>query len=125
MEMKRIISKLNGNHIISRLSKNQLFANKLEELYNFLPYHLGKGKPVVQLTPEGDIPTIAQVTSWKQDSAGNYNGFFIKTFGLSGQSVSANVHYAVFGKQEIPYLTGYWLILVFCKFPDRRQSIFI
>ncbi|MEK7668963.1 MAG: tail fiber domain-containing protein, partial [Patescibacteria group bacterium] len=63
-------------------------------------YHLGKGKPVIQLTPEGDIPAIAQVTSWKKDSTGNYTGFFIKTFGLSGQSVSANVHYAVFGKQD-------------------------
>ena len=30
--------------LISKLSKNQLFANKLEELYNFLPYHFGKGK---------------------------------------------------------------------------------
>jgi len=55
-----------------------------------------------------------QVTSWKQDNAGNYTGFFIKTFGLSGQIVSANVHYAVFGKQDnyttsgdaIPILTN-------------------
>ncbi|MFA6405758.1 MAG: tail fiber domain-containing protein, partial [Candidatus Paceibacterota bacterium] len=62
--------------------------------------HLGTGKPSVQLTPEGDIPTIAQITSWKKDTLGNYIGFFIKTFGLSGQSVAANVHYAVFGKQE-------------------------
>jgi hypothetical protein len=61
-------------------------------------YHLGTGKPVVQLTPEGDIPVVAQVTSWKKDSVGNYVGFFLKTFGLSGQAVSANVHYAVFGK---------------------------
>ncbi len=30
--------------IISQLSKNQLLANKLEELYNFIPYHFGKGK---------------------------------------------------------------------------------
>lgn len=30
--------------LIKRLAKNQLFANKLEELYNFLPYHFGKGR---------------------------------------------------------------------------------
>lgn len=30
--------------LIARLSKNQLFANKLEALYNYLPYHLEKGK---------------------------------------------------------------------------------
>ncbi len=30
--------------IISRLAKNQLFANKLEEAYTFLPYAFGKGK---------------------------------------------------------------------------------
>ena len=30
--------------IISKLAKNQLFANKLESLYNFLPYQFGKGK---------------------------------------------------------------------------------
>ncbi len=30
--------------LIKKLSENQLFANKLEELYNFIPYHFGKGK---------------------------------------------------------------------------------
>ena len=43
--MVSIISRLSsGNHIISRLSKNQLLSNKLEALYNYLPYHFGKGK---------------------------------------------------------------------------------
>lgn len=31
-------------NIISKLSKNQLFADKLELAYNLLPYHFGKGK---------------------------------------------------------------------------------
>lgn len=31
-------------NIISMLAKNQLFANKLEALYNYLPYHFGRGK---------------------------------------------------------------------------------
>jgi len=30
--------------IISRLSKNQLFADKLEAMYNWIPYHFGNGK---------------------------------------------------------------------------------
>lgn len=30
--------------LISRLAKNQLFADKLEAMYNWLPYHFGKGK---------------------------------------------------------------------------------
>lgn len=32
------------NKIISILSKNQLFANKLEAMYNWLPYRFGNGK---------------------------------------------------------------------------------
>jgi len=32
------------NKLISKLSKNQLFANKLEWAYNYLPYYFGKGK---------------------------------------------------------------------------------
>jgi len=32
------------NNIISKLSKNQLFANKLEAMYNWIPYHFGNGK---------------------------------------------------------------------------------
>jgi hypothetical protein len=62
--------------------------------------HLGTGKPSVQLTTEGDVPAIAQVASWKTDGQGNYIGLVLKTFGLEGQTVSANVHYAVFGKPE-------------------------
>lgn len=34
----------NARHIVSKLAKNQLFANKLEEAYNWLPYHFGRGK---------------------------------------------------------------------------------
>lgn len=32
------------NKLISKLSKNQLFANKLEGMYNWIPYHFGRGK---------------------------------------------------------------------------------
>jgi hypothetical protein len=63
-------------------------------------YHLGTGKPVVQLTPEGEVPVFAQVLSWKKDSQQNYIGFTMKTFSLSGVPVSAVVHYSVIGKQE-------------------------
>ena len=35
---------MNMNKLISILSKNQLFANKLEAMYNWLPYHFGRGK---------------------------------------------------------------------------------
>ena len=31
-------------NLIQKLSKNQLFANKLEDIYNWLPYHFGNGK---------------------------------------------------------------------------------
>ncbi|MDO8715556.1 MAG: hypothetical protein Q7J73_01930, partial [Dehalococcoidales bacterium] len=62
-------------------------------------YHLGTGKPVVQLTPEGTAPTFAQIVSWQQDASSNYTGFIIKTVDLKGKSVSAIVHYTVTAKQ--------------------------
>ena len=63
-------------------------------------YDLGTGKPVVELTPEADVPVFAQVYSWKQDTAGNYTGFVMKTFGLNGTTTSAVVHYIVVGKED-------------------------
>jgi len=63
-------------------------------------YHLGSGKPVVQLTPEADYPVFAQVLSWEQDGLQNYTGFTIKTFGLDGNPASAVVHYQVVAKPD-------------------------
>jgi hypothetical protein len=63
-------------------------------------YHLGTGKPVVQLTPENENPVFAQVKEFIKDSQGNYTGFKIKTFGLTGSVISSVVHYNVTGKQD-------------------------
>jgi hypothetical protein len=63
-------------------------------------YHLGTGKPVVQLTVEAQIPVFAQIVEFKQDEHGNYIGFVIKTFDLLASPVQAIVHYNVTGKQE-------------------------
>lgn len=62
-------------------------------------YHLGTGKPVVQLTPESESPVFAQVVEWKQDADDNYTGFKIKTFSLGGKIASSVVHYNVTAKQ--------------------------
>lgn len=62
-------------------------------------YNLGTGKPVVQLTPEAQIPVFAQILEFKQDEHGNYTGFVIKTFDLISGPVQAIVHYNVTGKQ--------------------------
>ncbi len=83
--------------------------------------NLGTGKPVIQLTPEGDVPTIAQVASWKKDLAGNYIGLVIKTFGTEGQAVTANVHYAVFGKREGYETTNGIPILTNTTDPDQEE----
>jgi hypothetical protein len=69
-------------------------------------YNLGTGKPVVQLTPESDVPVFAQVGGWKKDSSGNYTGFTIKTYGLQGAVVSSVVHYIVVGKQDAYQTNG-------------------
>jgi hypothetical protein len=63
-------------------------------------YPLGTGKPDVQLTVEGGTPALAQVLSWTKDENQNYTGFKIKTFNLSGEAISVNVHYLVIGKQD-------------------------
>ncbi len=63
-------------------------------------YDLGTGKPVIQLTPEGETPVFAQVVEWKTDDQDRYTGFVMKTFGFDSQPVSAVVHYLVTGKQE-------------------------
>ncbi len=67
-------------------------------------YDLGSGKPVVELTSEGDTPVFSQVAGWKQDSQNNYTGFKIKTFNISGTGTSAVVHYFVVRK-EGDYIT--------------------
>lgn len=63
-------------------------------------YHLGTGKPVVQLTPEAIVPVFAQVQEFKQDENGNYTGFVIKTFGVVASPISSIVHYNVTAKQD-------------------------
>jgi hypothetical protein len=63
-------------------------------------YDLGTGKPVVQLTPESETPTFAQVSSWIKDGDGNYIGFNLATYGLGGTAIRAIVHFNVTGKQE-------------------------
>lgn len=63
-------------------------------------YHLGTGKPVVQLTAEAQIPVFAQIVEFKQDEDGNYTGFVMKTFDLLAGPIQATVHYTVTGKQE-------------------------
>jgi hypothetical protein len=67
-------------------------------------YHLGTGKPVVQLTVEAQIPVFAQILEFKQDEDGNYTGFVIKTLDLIASPVQAIVHYNVTGKQA-DYIT--------------------
>jgi hypothetical protein len=62
-------------------------------------YHLGSGKPSIQLTPESDNPVFAQVLEWMKDAEENYTGFKMKTFALDGTATSAVVHYLVVGKQ--------------------------
>jgi hypothetical protein len=74
-------------------------------------YHLGTGKPAVQLTPESASPVFAQVVSWTQDNTGNYTGFKIKTFGLGGETTSSVVHYSVVGKQD-GYATNGQVVVV-------------
>jgi hypothetical protein len=63
-------------------------------------YHLGTGKPVVQLTAEAQLPVFAQIIEFKTDADGNYTGFVIKTFDLLSSPVSAIVHYNVTAKQS-------------------------
>jgi hypothetical protein len=63
-------------------------------------YDLGTGKPVVQLTPESEVPVFAQIKEWRKDQNQNYTGFIIKTFGFDGQPASSIVHYLVTGKQN-------------------------
>ena len=74
-------------------------------------YHLGTGKPVVQLTTEAQLPVFAQIVEFKTDEAGNYTGFVMKTFDLISSPVQAIVHYTVTGKQE-----GY---ITFGEFSDE------
>ena len=62
-------------------------------------YHLGTGKPVIQLTAEAQIPVFAQIVEFKQDDNGNYTGFVMKTFDLISSPIQAIVHYNVVGKQ--------------------------
>ncbi len=85
--------------------KNDTFAGSIATDINgeaqiMFSYDVGTGKPVVQLTPEAEVPVFAQVLSWSKDSNQNYTGFTIKTFGLSGAPVSAIVHYLVVGKED-------------------------
>jgi hypothetical protein len=63
-------------------------------------YDLGTGKPVIQLTPESEVPVFAQIKEWRKDQNQNFTGFIIKTFGLDGQPASSIVHYLVTGKQN-------------------------
>ena len=65
-------------------------------------YHLGTGKPDVQLTVEGETPALAQIAGWTKDTEENYTGFKIKTFTPAGDNISTTVHYLVVGKE-----TGY------------------
>ncbi|MDB4940466.1 MAG: hypothetical protein JWO40_891, partial [Candidatus Doudnabacteria bacterium] len=62
-------------------------------------YDLGDGKPVVELTVEGEVPAFAQIVGWKQDPQNNYTGFAIKTFDTTGAVVQTTVHYLVVKKQ--------------------------
>jgi hypothetical protein len=60
---------------------------------------LGTGKPVVELTTEGDLPTHAQIVRFTTDAGGNYKGFVLKTTTLDGAGVSGGVvHYLVVAK---------------------------
>lgn len=62
-------------------------------------YSLGTGKPVVQLTAEGEMPVHAQVLRLLQDEQENYTGFVLRTTSLDGALVSgATVHYLVIAK---------------------------
>jgi hypothetical protein len=63
-------------------------------------YELGTGKPVVQLTPEGENPVFAQILEWKKDEQERYIGFVMKAFSIGGSPVQAVVHYLVTAKQE-------------------------
>ncbi len=63
-------------------------------------YDLGSGKPVIQLTVEGETPAFAQVGSWIKDVDGNYIGFIMRTYGIGGSPAQAVVHYNVTAKQE-------------------------
>ncbi len=85
--------------------KNDSFAGSMATDINGMAevdfaYDLGSGKPVIELTPEAVDPVFAQVVGWKKDPSGNYIGFQIKTFNLSGAAVSTVVHYLVIGKQD-------------------------
>ncbi|PJE76332.1 hypothetical protein COV04_00460 [Candidatus Uhrbacteria bacterium CG10_big_fil_rev_8_21_14_0_10_48_11] len=62
-------------------------------------HSLGTGKPVVELTTEGDMLTHAQIVRFITDSSGNYTGFTLKTTTLDGTGVTgAIVHYFVVAK---------------------------
>lgn len=60
--------------------------------------HLGTGKPVALLTPEGYESAFAQVMEWKQDDSGNYTGFVIRALGYALEPVQSTVNYLVVGK---------------------------
>ncbi|MDO8466777.1 MAG: DUF5011 domain-containing protein, partial [bacterium] len=65
-------------------------------------YHLGTGKPSVQLTPEGDEFALAQIAKFIQDEAKNYTGFLLKAVGFENKepAASTTVHYWVVAKQD-------------------------
>jgi hypothetical protein len=63
-------------------------------------YDVGTGKPVIQLTPEAQVPVFAQIVEFKKDKQNRYTGFVIKTFGLNGEAVSAIVNYNVTAKED-------------------------
>ncbi|MDQ3018287.1 MAG: hypothetical protein M3Q64_00215, partial [bacterium] len=62
--------------------------------------NLGTGKPVVQLTAEGDTAVFAQVKEWRTDGAGRYIGVVFRAFASDGVGVQSIVHYNVTGKPE-------------------------
>jgi hypothetical protein len=85
--------------------KDDTFAGSIATLADGMAevtfsYHLGTGKPVIQLTAEAQIPVFAQIMEFKQDEDGNYTGFVIKTFDLISGPISAIVHYNVTAKQD-------------------------
>ncbi|GEM_PF-1699816 len=83
-------------------------------------YHLGTGKPVIQLTAEAQLPVFAQIVEFKTDDDGNYTGFVIKTFDLISAPVQAIVHYTVFAKQD-----GYETFGTFSEPEDEFEFLVI
>ncbi|MEK7640972.1 MAG: DUF5011 domain-containing protein [Patescibacteria group bacterium] len=65
-------------------------------------YHLGTGKPSVQLTAEGEEFALAQIAQFFNDELGNYTGFELKAAKLKGGDVAASttVHYLVVAKPD-------------------------